>query len=147
MKIALFALLAFTQTAAAQVTMPALAYFFGELARRRSRSGGVLADEVGVVISSELGRFPILNDAAGKDHLPELPMVLAGPGIRPGQYGETDGRLLGTPVSPRTGRPGRSRRDFVPTLDDVGASILHWFGLEDTRSFGYDGRQLDFLFA
>jgi hypothetical protein len=34
----------------------------------------------------------------------------------------------------------------VPTIDDVGASLLRWFGADDTTALGYPGRQLEFLF-
>lgn len=125
----------------------ALNQFLGDLETTRSPEGGRLSDEVGVVISSELGRFPILNEWQGKDHFPEHPMMFLGPGIKPGVYGRTDAKMVGTPISPATGRPAASSRDFVPTIDDVGATMLDWFGIEDTAALGYFGRRLDFLLA
>ena len=111
-----------------------------------TRAGvAVSAQQCGVLIASEMGRFPIVNGLAGKDHLPEHPAILLGPGLRPGTYGETDARMLGCPVSLVTGRPSSSATDVQPTVDDLGATLLHWYGVQDTRSRGYLGRRLDFL--
>src|SRR6185295_12848970 len=127
------------------VAGPLLAAFLAELPRRRTPDGVPLSEQLGVVISSELGRFPFLNEFAGKDHLPELPAILLGPGLQRGQYGDTDRSMLSSPVSLRTGHPVASPRDVVPTLDDLGATVLAWFGIDDARSLGYIGRRLDFL--
>ncbi|HEX7837091.1 MAG TPA: DUF1501 domain-containing protein [Kofleriaceae bacterium] len=118
-----------------------------ELEQRRGRDGVALSERVGLVLSSELGRMPILNLQNGKDHFPQHPVILLGPGIRPGQYGETNARMIGLPISAQTGKPSASKRDFVPSVDDVGATILHWFGVDDPASVGYLGRRLDFALA
>ncbi len=131
----------------ANVLVPSLLHLFGELHRVRTSDGKLLADEVGIVISSELGRFPVLNEFNGKDHFPEMPFLFLGPGIRPGQYGETDKRMSGTPISPQTGRASSGPRDFQPSIDDVGATILSWFGIDDAASMGFLGKRLDFLLA
>ena len=123
----------------------ALRYFLSELRRRKTSDGVCLSECVGVVICSELGRFPVMNGDDGKDHFPECPVILIGPGIRPGQYGDTDENMVATPISVQTGRPSSSAKDFVPVIDDVGSTILHWFGVEDPASAGYGGRRLDFL--
>jgi len=106
-----------------------------------------LSERVGLVVSSELGRMPVLNLQSGKDHFPQHPVLLLGPGLRPGHYGETDARMIGVPISAQTGKPSASKRDFVPSIDDVGATILHWFGVDDPASVGYFGRRLDFTLA
>jgi hypothetical protein len=118
-----------------------------KLAAIKRPDGSSLADEVGFVISSELGRFPGLNAQGGKDHFPELPVLLMGPGIKPGQYGETSRTLNGQPISFQTGRPSSSKSDRQPTIDDVGATVLRWFGIDDIRSTGYLGTPMDFLLA
>lgn len=118
-----------------------------ELEQRRGRDGVALSERVGLVLSSELGRMPVLNLQSGKDHFPQHPVILLGPGIRPGQFGETDARMIGLPIAAQTGKPSASKRDFVPSVDDVGATILHWFGVDDPASVGYLGRRLDFALA
>jgi uncharacterized protein (DUF1501 family) len=129
----------------------ALCKFLGalldELEQRRSRDGVALSERVGLVVSSELGRMPVLNLQSGKDHFPQHPVMLLGPGLRPGHFGETDARMIGVPISAQTGKPSASKRDFVPSIDDVGATILHWFGVDDPASVGYFGRRLDFILA
>ena len=123
----------------------AFLHLMEELQRHTTADGISLADQVGIVVSSELGRFPILNIAKGKDHFPEAYAILMGPGIRPGQYGQTDALTMSTAISRQTGRPSSSAKDSIPTLDDLGVTVLRWFGIEDTLSLGYLGRHLDFL--
>jgi hypothetical protein len=126
---------------------PAMCCFLDELEKGTTVDGVPLAKEVGIVFSSELGRFPIKNDLEGKDHFPEFPAVLMGPGIRFGQYGHTDANMASQPISVRSGKPHASSADIVPSIDDLGATILHWFGIDDPASLGYVGRRLDFLLA
>lgn len=133
------------QTERMKVFAPIFRYFLDELHRRRTADGVLLADQVGIIMCSELERFPVLNQFDGKDHLPEFPVILMGPGIRPGQYGETDHNMVGTPISLSSGHASSRPSDSVPTLDDIGTTALHWFGIEDARSLGYLGRRLDFL--
>ena len=102
-----------------------------------------LSNETALVISSELGRFPVLNGGLGKDHFPQHPFILMGPGIRPGQYGSTDRRMIALPLDERTGHAGSGR---VPTLDDVGATVFRWFGF-DGAPLGYRGHALPFLIS
>jgi hypothetical protein len=104
-----------------------------------------LAHQVGFVISTDVGRFPFLNEYRGEDHFPEYPVILMGPGLRAGQYGRTDRNMVSTPISLQTGRSSSSAKDVIPTLEDVGTTVLQWFGIDDTESVGYVGRRLDFL--
>ena len=53
--------------------------------------------------------------------------------------------MTSTPISRPTGRPVHSANDRIPNLDDLGATVLSWFGIEDTAAHGFVGRQLDFL--
>jgi hypothetical protein len=113
----------------------------------KAPEGHAVLDEVVILVGSEIGRFPVLNNHQGKDHFPEVPMMFMGKGIRPGAYGQTDRRASSTPVSRQTGRPSSSPKDFAPTIDDVGVTLLNLFGIEDTSSLGYFGRRLDFLLS
>jgi hypothetical protein len=117
--------------------------FLGEL-HRRSNQFGRLADNTLLIVNSELGRFPRLNDLAGKDHFPVAPFMMFGPSMNAGKvFGATNRRMEAIPLSPRTGRPvgagGHTLR-----LDDIGTTVLHIAGLDPER-YGYDGRVLDFL--
>jgi hypothetical protein len=109
------------------------------------RDGRPLADQVGIVITSELGRFPYVNARHGKDHLPQIAVVLMGPGLRADTFGETDDELVGAPVEIATGRPGP--RGVHLTLDDVGRTLLEWVGCADPEGLGYLGRVLEFCFT
>jgi uncharacterized protein (DUF1501 family) len=122
-----------------------MSWFLDQLQRRSAPDGQPLAETTGVVMCSELGRFPCVNEFQGKDHFPEMPVVLIGPGLRPGQYGRTDRRMISLPISIDSGREPRRSADGPPTLDDVGATLLHWLGIEDAATLGFVGRRLDFL--
>jgi len=130
----------------AQTFNPGFARFLDLLDLTRMPGGHALKDEAAVLVSSELGRFPRVNRYAGKDHLPELPVLIAGPGIRPGSYGETDRNMAATPISFSSGRPGGAGAG-VPVLEDLGTSVLSWMGARDPIGAGYLGRELQFLFA
>ena len=134
------------QTQCMLLAVAELRHLFDELARWKTPDGTPLAEQTVVFVSSEIGRHPFTNEVKGKDHFPEMPVLVWGPGVRPGQYGETDKQMIAQPISAQTGHPARSKKDFVPTIDDVGASLLRWFGADDTVALGYPGRHLDFLF-
>jgi hypothetical protein len=134
------------QAAATVALSGGLKALLAAFASESSPDGETLADEVGVMVSSELGRFPIQNAFLGKDHLPEMPVILFGPGLRPGQFGATDDHMLATPISRSTGRAA-VRTSLVPTLDDVAATILLWMGRSDIRELGYAGVPLEFVMA
>ncbi|HEX8109026.1 MAG TPA: hypothetical protein VF516_14940 [Kofleriaceae bacterium] len=123
------------------VFAPILATILGELRERKSPRGCPLADEVGLLVSSEIGRFPRLNSyAAGKDHFPEISCLLSGPGLNRTAIGATNERMAGTMIA-----DGGTRR-FLE-LDDLGASILQWFGVTDRERLGYLGRGVPGLLA
>jgi uncharacterized protein (DUF1501 family) len=133
------------QTTACEVFWPVFAALVDALERTRTFDGVPLSDEVGILVSSELGRFPIKNAYEGKDHLPEFPALLLGPGIRPGSHGTTTDRMLSEPISMKSGVPSHSAEDTTPTIDDLGATILAWFGADDRLSLGHIGRVMEFL--
>ncbi len=74
------------QTIHSAFFVPMLARFFEELAKRKNHRGN-LADNTVVLIATEMGRHPMLNDALGKDHLPEISVVVSGCGIKTGSKG------------------------------------------------------------
>lgn len=125
---------------------PLLARFMQELGRRRNRHG-TLAEQTMIVMGSELGRNPRLNDHKGKDHFPEMPLFFAGPnvktnGTRGAVHGATGRRMEALPLALETGRP--DARGTVVGLDDVGATVLSAFGIPPL-AHGYTGRVLPFL--
>ncbi len=129
------------QTSQANDLYPSLGKFFQALHTRSNRHG-VLADNTVVVIASELGRFPKLNQFDGKDHWPEAPHMLFGKRFRRGMFGATGKSMEGLPISFETGL-AKSGGNLV-TLDDLSATLLEVAGIEP-RSYGYTGRQLEFL--
>lgn len=58
-----------------------IAVFVERLKAARNEHGSLM-DETTLVIGSEIGRFPRLNAAAGKDHWPENSWILMGRGIK-----------------------------------------------------------------
>lgn len=104
-----------------------------------------LLDSTMIVVSSEFGRTPKINQNQGRDHYPVFSAVLIGGGIRGGQkYGATDkdgaqvaenkvgppdlnatiGYALGLPLDQVIYSP--SKRPF--TLADKGQPLTHLFG-------------------
>jgi hypothetical protein len=122
-----------------------LAHLLDRLHTLEGAGGTPLIDQVGLLVTSgELGRFPYANPQRGKDHFPQIAVLLIGPGLRPGGFGETDAELTATPVSLSTGRPGRD--GSLLTLDDLGRTLLEWSGVP-AADLGYSGRVLEFMLA
>lgn len=133
----------YRQTVTNEAFVQVLDRFLEELHTRRNQHG-TLAEQTTVVLSGELGRYPRINADKGKDHYPEMPMVFLGAGIRPGTViGQTGKDMLAYPIDPATGKLGGTRH---LTLDDVGTTLLHLFGIEPTR-YGYFGRPIEPLLA
>jgi hypothetical protein len=116
-----------------------------KLAATPRPGGRTLLDETGIILLSELGRFPYANSYGGKDHFPQIAITMFGPGLANDRFGETDSEQMGTELSLRTGKPGRDAR--LITLDDVGRTLLEWYGHRDAEQLGYDGSVLEFCFA
>ena len=131
------------QTQGATEAFPALGRFIAELHARKNRHGS-LWDNTIVVASSELGRFPRLNAYEGKDHFPEMPVMLFGKSLRKETFGATGRLMEAQPVSLATGRPDPKGTKI--TLDDVSATLLSLAGI-DPAAYGYFGRQLEFVCA
>ncbi len=124
------------QTKASLAFFPAMGRFLRELEARR------LLDATLVMMGSELGRYPELNPAQGKHHLPEASFVLMGKRLRPGVFGATGRRMEALPVDLRTGRP--TRGGALLNLNDLGATVLAAAGIDPART-GYHGRTLGVL--
>ena len=122
-----------------------LAHFLEKLATTPDRNGRPLLDDIGILITSELGRFPYVNPQEGKDHFPQVSAVLMGPGLRPGSFGQTNDETAALDVSLRTGRPAAGGAHV--TLDDLGRTVLEWMGVPDPKAAGYSGRVLEYCLA
>jgi hypothetical protein len=122
-----------------------LKHLLDGLAATKTVAGGSLIDEVGIVMVSEMSRFPYLNSRHGKDHFPQISALLMGPGLAPGVFGETDAQMMGSELSLHTGRPGKD--GSLITLDDLGRTVMQWVGYPDPDGIGFDGRVLEFCLA
>lgn len=133
------------QTFVNSMFVPAFGRFLKELSEHKTERGGSLLDETTIVVAGEVGRFPRMNSDEGKDHFPEISVLLMGAGVNAGTkgkvLGQTDKAMLGLPMDWKTGKVGGSRHVM---LDDIGASILHMFDIEPTQ-YGYPARPIDAL--
>ncbi len=69
-------------------------------------SGSRMIDDTAVLVVSEMGRTPKLNERTGKDHWPVTSAMLIGGGLDGGRVlGGTDEQLLGRSVDLQTGAP------------------------------------------
>lgn len=94
-----------------------------DLSTRVSPSGGPLADELTIVVFSEMGRSPRLNGWLGKDHWTFTSTMLIGSGIRGGQViGDMDGSLRGEPIDLGSGEVTASGTNLLPK--HLGATLL-----------------------
>jgi uncharacterized protein (DUF1501 family) len=90
---------------------------------------GTLADETVVVVLSEMGRTPQLNEAGGKDHWPYTAALVVGPGIDGGRsVGGYDAYYYGQPLDLGTGEVDDGGRDL--STDVFGATLLTLAGLD-----------------
>lgn len=66
-----------------------------------------VADDLVIIVTSEMGRAPALNDGAGKDHWPYTSAMVWGAGIRGAAIiGQTNDQLVGQNVHPLFGTVG-----------------------------------------
>lgn len=118
------------------VVGPQLDDFFGvllevmdTLARTPGVSSSWLADEVTIVVMSEMGRTPKFNGSGGRDHWAYASYLAAGAGIRGDTAaGSTDDSFLARPISLATGQPDNSGT-FLGT-ENVGAALLQMGGVD-----------------
>ena len=121
------------------------AQFFEMFARYLDELERAPARKPFVLVSSEVGRYPRINNNAGKDHFPEAPVIMYGPGLRPGQFVDTGRQTEAFPVDLQTGRRAKAGGHVV-TLDDVGATVLELAGVEFSR-YAHSGTPLPFCLA
>lgn len=101
-----------------------------DLDGRRGEAGGSLAEEVTIVVLSEMGRYPTLNSRQGKDHWTWTTAMLIGAGVRGGRaiggYAEDD--YTGLPVDLATGEVSDTGVQLSPT--NLGATLLALAGAD-----------------
>ncbi len=89
---------------------------------------GTLLDQTTIVVMSEMGRTPKLNNSNGKDHWPYTSVLLAGGGIKGGQVvGATDEYQNGLPINLATGLVDAA--GSIPAAGNLGAALLILGGL------------------
>ena len=94
-----------------------------DLNSRTSHTGAPLADEVTIVVFSEMGREPRLNSWGGRDHWTFTSTMLVGSGIRGGQtIGALDAYGQGQPVDLSTGAIRSDGTALLP--EHLGATLL-----------------------
>jgi uncharacterized protein (DUF1501 family) len=115
------------------------------LASTAGPTGRMLADDVVVLVVSEMGRTPALNGDNGKDHWPYTSALLWGPGIAGDrQVGGFDDTFQGRPVDLDGG--GFSDAGVVPTASHLGATLLTTMDLDPAEhlpGYGPIGAILD----
>jgi hypothetical protein len=112
-------------------TFLAIGRFIDALKATRTQHG-TLFDQTTIVISSEMGRYPKLNGNNGKDHWPEIPVIMLGKGVRPCTIGDTDDTLRAIPIDYRTGSTvAGERRPLFP--EAISSTLLRICG-QDPRA-------------
>ncbi len=100
-----------------------LAVVMADLETRPSHTGGALADEVTIVVFSEMGREPRLNSWGGKDHWTFTSAMLIGSGVLGGQsIGGLDEGGQGQPIALSDGAVSSSGVALGP--GHLGATLL-----------------------
>lgn len=99
------------------------------LAERPGEVSPTLADETLVVVLSEMGRTPKLNDGEGKDHWPYTSVLMVGPAISGDRVvGGFDPLYYGEPVDPASGEV--SDAGSLLSSAALGASLLELFDID-----------------
>lgn len=99
-----------------------LSQLMTELHSRYAPSGNLLADEVTVVVCSELGRHPQLNAMGGKHHWPVTTAMIIG-GVTGGRtVGGFDEQVLASPIDLASGEPDPNGTKLTP--GHLGATLL-----------------------
>lgn len=105
-----------------------------ELDARPGLAGGTLADDVTVVVFSEMGRSPRLNPWGGKDHWTFTSALLFGAGVRGGQsVGFVDAEARGRRVDLAT---GALDGDTAMVTGNLGSTLLSLGGLDGPAHTG-----------
>jgi len=113
-----------------------LSGIMAELDSRPGEYSDRLADEVTIVVFSEMGRHPLLNSKGGKEHWTYTSAMLLGAGVRGGQsLGGLDSNGLGLPIDLTTGAESSSGTALTGT--SLGATLLA-MGDMDPSEFLFD---------
>jgi hypothetical protein len=87
-----------------------------DLETRTSVSGAPLKDEVTIVVMSEMGRHPQINQAGGRDHWTYTSAMLLGSGVRGGQsVGGMDDDFIGRSIDLNSGESTDSGTGLLPS--------------------------------
>jgi uncharacterized protein (DUF1501 family) len=112
-----------------QELFTALGDLMNDLHQRPGPNGGVLADEVCVVVLSEMGRHPKLNNNQGKHHWTFTSAMLLGAGVAGKQViGKYDDNFFGMPIDLKSGELDDLGEPL--TAKNFGATILALGGIE-----------------
>jgi hypothetical protein len=115
-------------------TFASMTELMKQLAEKPGRAGGSLIDETVVVLASEMGRTPVLNAQAGKDHWPITSCLVTGARIRGSQVlGSTDEGLGANTIDMSTGQASDSGQ--LLQAENIHASLLELFGADPASYF------------
>ena len=115
------------------------------LSVRTSASGGPLADEVTIIVFSEMGREPRLNSWGGRDHWTFTSTLLVGSGIQGGQtIGALDAYGQGQAIDLGTGAIRSTGTALLP--EHLGATLLT-LGDVDPEEFIGDAQAISAVIA
>jgi hypothetical protein len=88
-----------------------------------------LLDETLVMVVTDMGRTPMLNAEAGKDHWPWSSAMLFGAGMQAGRvHGATDDTFQGVPVDLSSGEP--SPDGALLEYGHLAAGVLACMGID-----------------
>ena len=118
-----------SQNNAFQNTFEDVHAIVSSLAGQPATSGeGTLLDQTTVVVMSEMGRTPKLNNNAGKDHWSTTSVMLVGGGVDGGKvFGGTDENQDALPASFSTGLVDASGQEIRAA--NIGAALLEKAGV------------------
>ena len=106
----------------------ALGEIMSDLDGRMSPSGRPLAQSTTIVVTSEMGRHPHLNNWGGRDHWTYTSVLLIG-GLRGGQVlGGVDNDLKGVRVDLSSGQP--DDHGVLLQTDHLGATLMEIAGID-----------------
>jgi uncharacterized protein (DUF1501 family) len=101
------------------------------LASLPGRSTSSLLDETVIVVLSEMGRTPQLNDQDGKDHWPYTSAMVVGPGITGSRViGATDEFYYGKTIDPDSGELWDGAGSIELSTSSFGATLLNLAGVD-----------------
>jgi len=133
-----------TQSAHFQVLFTDLLSIQEKLEQMPGELEPTLAEEVVVVVFSEMGRMPQTNSQGGKDHWTETSALVYGPGVAGGQViGGFDDSLMGRRIDLTTG--GVDAGGERLTSAHLGATVLALGDVDPTAYLGVEpiGAALD----